>query len=72
MVTVFSILLLVGFAQIVRLIFKMSWGVIKALFFIVFLPIAIICLLVFGIVYLAIPVLLIVGAAALVKRCILN
>ena len=63
---IFVILLLAVIGKLIGLAIKATWGITKILFNIVLLPIVLIALVCAGLVYIAIPVLIIVGIVALV------
>ena len=63
---IFAILLLAVIGKLIGLAIKATWGITKILFNIVLLPIVLIALVWAGLVYIAIPVLIIVGIVALV------
>lgn len=64
---IFTILMIVVFGKLLFFAIKAAWGITKILLYIVFLPLLLIGLAVAGLVYIAIPVLVIVGIVALVK-----
>ena len=62
----FVVLMFVIFGKLILLAFKATWGIARILFTIVFLPIILICLVVGGLIYVALPVLAVVGIFALI------
>lgn len=65
MFTIFVVILMILiFFKLLVLAFKASWGILKILFMLVFLPLVLVGLLVAGIVSIAFPLLLILGAVA--------
>lgn len=64
---IFGILMLVVFGKIFTLAIRAAWGITKILFYIVFLPVVLIGLVVAGLIYIAIPVLIVIGIVALIK-----
>lgn len=62
---IFAILMFVVFGKFVLLAIKATWGITKVLFSLVFLPIILVLLVVGGLIYIALPVLAIVGIVAL-------
>lgn len=58
---IFGILMIYAFVKMVGIAVKMSWGIIKILCNLVFLPLVLIGMVVKGLVYLAIPILLVAG-----------
>ena len=67
MVHIFTILMIVVFGKLLFFAIKAAWGITKILLYIVFLPLLLIGLAVAGLIYIAIPALIIVGIVALVK-----
>ena len=64
---IFTILMLVVFGKLLIFAIKAAWGITKILLYIVFLPLILIGLAVAGLIYIAIPVLIVVGIISLVK-----
>lgn len=60
----FIILLLIVFGKLLGFAIKASWGILKILFTVIFLPVLLILLVVVGLMYVALPVLLILGVVA--------
>lgn len=63
----FFIMMIWVFWKLVKLSVKAAWGISKILFTLVLLPIILILLVIAGFIYIAIPILAIVGAIALVS-----
>ena len=63
----FFILMIWVFWKLVKLSVKAAWGITKILFTLVFLPIILVVLVIAGFIYIAIPILAIVGVIALVS-----
>lgn len=63
----FFILMIWVFWKLVKLSVKAAWGISKILFTLVLLPIILIVLVIAGFIYIAIPILVIVGVIALVS-----
>ena len=63
----FFMLMIWVFWKLVKLSVKAAWGISKILFTLVFLPIILIVLVIAGFIYIAIPILAIVGVIALVS-----
>ena len=61
----FIILMIAVFGKIIMLAFKATWGVAKIICTIVFLPVILICMVVGGLLSIALPILLVIGAATL-------
>ena len=53
---------LIGFA------FKASWSIMKVMLYIVFLPVVLMIMLFGGLIYIALPILVIVGLVSLFSR----
>lgn len=62
----FMILLLSVFGKMIGLALRATWGITKVFFTIIFLPVTLILLVGAGFIYLALPILIIVGLASLV------
>lgn len=62
----FFILMIWVFWKLVKLSVKAAWGISKILFTLVLLPIILVVLVIAGFIYIAIPILAIVGVIALV------
>ena len=68
MIALFIILMIAIFGKMIGFAFKMAWGLTKVAFSLIFLPVILIGLVLAGLVYLALPILVIVGIVMLVKR----
>ncbi len=67
MLTLFCIFLMIGiFGRMIGLAFRMTWGVAKVALFLVFLPLMLVGLLIGGLVYIALPALIIIGVISLI------
>lgn len=64
---IFIIMMFAVFGKLLVWGIKAAWGITKLVCTLVFLPIILIALFVTGFVYLAIPILLIVGIIALIR-----
>ncbi len=65
MLTILAVMLMIWiFGKLLMIAVRASWGILKILFMIVFLPLIIVGLLVAGIIYLAFPILLVLGLVA--------
>lgn len=62
---IFLLLMIVVFGKLIWLAMRAAWGITKVLFSIVFLPIVLIVLALSGLMVVALPILIIVGLAAL-------
>ena len=63
---IFTCLMVWIFGKLIWIAFKMSWGITKVLFNLVFLPIILIALVIGGLVSVALPVLVIIGIIMLI------
>ena len=67
MLTLVFICLMIGvFGKLIGLAFKMTWGITKVLFTLVFLPFVLIALTIGGLVTIALPLVVVVGIISLV------
>lgn len=64
----FMVLMVVVFGKLLVFALKASWGIVKVLLTIVFLPLVLVCLVLAGLVYVAVPVLLVVGLFSMVRE----
>ena len=62
----FIIFTFIIFGKLFMFALKASWGIVKILFAVLLLPMLLILLVVAGLVYIALPVLLIVGVISLI------
>ena len=65
---IFAILMFVVFIRIVIIAVKASWGLAKIIVGIIFLPITLILLAVAGMIYLAFPLLVVIGIISLLCK----
>ncbi|WP_177284847.1 hypothetical protein [Blautia wexlerae] len=63
---IFTCLMVWIFGKLIWIAFKMTWGITKVLFNLVFLPIILIALVIGGLVSVALPVLIIIGIIMLI------
>lgn len=63
---IFWVLMLMTFGKILKFAIKAAWGITKILVSLVFLPIALIFLVLQGLLILALPILLVVGVISLI------
>ena len=61
----FIILFFAVFGEMVSFAFKATWSIFKIVMYLVFLPMIIIGFVIGGFIYIAIPVLIIIGIASL-------
>ena len=67
MLTLVFICLMIGvFGKLIGLAFRMTWGIAKVLFTLVFLPFVLIALTIGGLVTIALPLVVVVGIISLV------
>ena len=66
MTFLFFLLFLMVFGKMIGLAFRATWGLFKVLMYIVFLPLILVGMVFGGLLYLAFPILLIVGIVSLV------
>lgn len=67
---IFSILMIMVFGRLLLFALKLSWGIVKILGFLIFLPVIIIVSFASGLIYLAFIGIFVVGMATLVKAVI--
>ncbi|MCR5747905.1 MAG: hypothetical protein K6G03_09370 [Lachnospiraceae bacterium] len=63
---IFAILFIVTFGKMLLFAIKAGWTIFKIIMFIVFLPLILIVMVFAGLIYLALPILLIIGIISLV------
>ena len=63
----FTILTFIVFGKLLIFAIKASWGLARILVTVIFLPLVLIGLLVAGLVYLAVPLLVVAGVISLLK-----
>ena len=63
---IFTCLMVWIFGKLIWIAFKMTWGITKVLFNLIFLPIILIALVIGGLVSVALPVLIIIGLIMLI------
>ncbi len=69
MLTLLFIICMLGvFGKIFTLVLKGTWGLTKILFSLVFLPVILIGMAVSGLIVIALPILIVIGAAALFEE----
>ena len=67
MLTFIFICLMCGiFGKLIGVAFKLTWGITKVLFTLVFLPVILIALAIGGLVTIALPILIVVGIISLI------
>lgn len=65
---IFFVLLLTIFGKILAFSIKAAWGITKILCTVVFVPLILIIMVICGLMYVALPILAIIGIVALVYR----
>ena len=70
MFTLFIILMILIFGKLGIFALKAAWGVTKLVFFFLFLPVFIIAMVFGGLLYLALPLLIVFGLISLIARAI--
>ena len=63
----FVILMIMVFGKLIGFAIRAAWGISKVLVTLVFLPLILIGLVLGGLIYLALPILIVVGLVALFK-----
>ena len=66
MTLLFYVLFLMIFGKMIGLAFRATWGIFKVMAYIVFLPVILLALVFSGLLYVALPILLVVGLVSLV------
>ena len=66
----FIIFFLMIFGRMLGFAIKATWSIMKVLVFLVFLPLILIGLLVGGLVYIAFPILILVGIVSLIAKVV--
>lgn len=66
----FVFLLLALMCGMIKLAFKAAWGITKITFGLIFLPLALVLLVLVGLIYLAFPILIIVGILCGIKALV--
>lgn len=65
---IFLVLMITIFGKIIGLACKATWGLTKILFTVVLLPVFLVVLVIAGFMYIALPVLVIVGAVMMITK----
>ena len=68
MTLLFMILFFDIFGKLIGFAFKASWSIMKVMLYIVFLPVVLMIMLFGGLIYIALPILVIVGLVSLFSR----
>lgn len=68
MTLLFMILLLSIFGKLAGFMFRATWSMMKVFFCMIFLPVILIGLVLGGLIYVALPVLVIIGMVSLLKH----
>ncbi len=61
----FTIFFFMIFGKMIGFAFRVTWGIFKVLMYLVFLPLILVAMVFGGLVYIALPILLVVGLASL-------
>lgn len=64
----FTILFFLIFGRMIGFAFRMTWGIFKVLLYIVFLPLILLLMVFGGLIYIALPLLIIVGVLSLITN----
>ena len=64
----FTVLMIIVFGKLIGVAIRATWGIAKILVSLVFLPLILIGLVLGGLIYLALPILIVVGLICLVKE----
>ena len=56
------------FGKVLWLAIRMAWGITRILFSLIFLPVILIGMVIGGLLYIAIPVLVVIGVIALLEK----
>ena len=67
MTIILLVLFFMIFGGVLKFAFKATWGIMKFLFYIVFLPFILVGMIAYGLAALALPILLIVGIVGLLR-----
>ena len=70
MITLFIIFMLLIFGKLGIFALKAAWGITKLVFFLMFLPGILIVMVFAGLIYLALPLLIIVGIVSLFTKAV--
>ena len=65
---IFFILFMMVFGKMLGFAIKFTWGVFKIILFLVFLPLILVFMAMGGLIYLALPIILIVGIVSLFAK----
>ena len=66
MTILFYVLFFLIFGKMIGFAFRATWSILKVLLFIVFLPLILVGMVIGGLLYVALPILIIVGIVSLV------
>lgn len=70
MITLFIIFMLLIFGKLGIFALKAAWGITKLVFFLMFLPGILIVMALAGLIYLALPLLIIIGIVSLFTKAV--
>lgn len=63
----FTILMIIVFGKLIGVAVRATWGIAKVIVSLVFLPLILIGLVIGGLIYIAFPILIVLGIVALVR-----
>lgn len=63
----FTILMIIVFGKLIGVAVRATWGIAKVVVSLVFLPLILIGLVIGGLIYIAFPILIVLGIVALVR-----
>ncbi len=66
----FFVFFILVFGRMIGFAFQATWGLFKVLLYVVFLPLILICLVIGGLLYIAFPILIIVGLISLIVKVV--
>ncbi len=67
MTVIFFVLFFMIFGKLVGFAFRATWSIVKVMLYIVFLPLILVGMVMGGLIYIAFPILLVVGLLSLFK-----
>ena len=68
MTLIFFLLFVMIFGRMIEFAFRATWGLFKVLMYIVFLPLILVGMVFGGLLYVAFPILIVVGIISLIAR----
>ena len=67
MTILFFILFFIIFGKLINIAIRATWGTMKVMFYILFLPLILVALMLKGLVFIAFPLLFVLGLISLLK-----